>query len=141
MSGEDYLYYFVVDGSKRYDFEQENVRSILIEGDQILVNSITIPRGGRYAFEIIGLLETIRRGVVAEDESVCWSDSSSSSWSNNELEMQFMSPMMMPKKFNPKQVKPCIKQQTTTTTITTTNNRTSYCGNNNRRKVVHFEAD
>lgn len=81
----------------------------------------------------------MRRREVVVENSVCWSDSSSSSWSN-EVEMQFISPMM-PQKFNPKQVKPCIKQQTTTTTTTTTNNRTPYCGNNNRRKVVHFETD
>lgn len=86
-SGVDYLYYFVVDGSKRYDFEQDNMTPVFIDSDEmIIVNTITIPR------------ETVRVGVA--DDSVCWSDSSSSSWTN-EVEMQFMSPMM-PKNFTPK---------------------------------------
>ena len=78
-------------------------------------------------------------GVV--EESISWSDSSSSSWSSNEVEMQYVNhPMPMP--FKPKQVKPCLKLATTTTKTTTTEN--PYCGNNNQRggrKVVHFEVD
>jgi hypothetical protein len=129
----------VVDGNKRYDFEQDNTISVFIESDHMMiVNSITIPRGISYN-KLIFNSETLR--VNVGEDSVSWSDSSSSSWAN-EVEMQFMSPMM-PKKFTPKQVKPCIKMATTTTTTTTTTtvNRNSYCLNNNRRKVVHFEAN
>ena len=139
LSGEDYLYYFVVDGSKRYDFDLDNTTSVFVDSDyMMIVNSITIPRGISYD-KLIFNVETVRVNII--EDSVCWSDTSSSSWTND-VEMQFMSPMM-PKNFTPKQVKPCIKMATTTTTTTstTTNNRSSYCVNNNKRKVVHFEAD
>jgi hypothetical protein len=129
----------MVDGSKRYDFNQDNTTSVLIDSDHMMiVNSITIPRGILY-HKLIFNAETVRVNII--EDSVCWSDTSSSSWTND-VEMQFMSPMM-PKNFTPKQVKPCIKMATTTTTTTstTTNNRSSYCVNNNKRKVVHFEAD
>lgn len=138
LSGEDYLYYFVVDGSKRYDFDLDNTTSVFVDSDyMMIVNSITIPRGISY-YQLKFNVETLRVNVA--EDSLCWSDSSSTSWAND-VETQFMSPMM-PKNFNPKQVKPCIKMATTTTTTTTTTtNRNSYCVNNNRRKVVHFEAD
>jgi hypothetical protein len=129
----------MVDGSKRYDFDLDNKTSVFIDSDHMMiVNSITLPRGISF-HKLIFNVETVRVNII--EDSVCWSDTSSSSWTND-VEMQFMSPMM-PKNFTPKQVKPCIKMATTTTTTTstTTNNRSSYCVNNNRRKVVHFEAD
>ena len=87
-----------MDGSKRYDFEQDNMTPVFIDSDEmIIVNTITIPRGISY-YQLIYYAETVRVGVA--DDSVCWSDSSSSSWTN-EVEMQFMSPMM-PKNFTPK---------------------------------------
>ena len=130
-SGEDFLYYFVVDGSKRYDFEQgENVRSIALGGDEdqtLIVNSVTIPRG-IINLNLIQIGRTMRVGGGVVEESVSWSDSSSSFWSSNEVEMQYVNhPMPMP--FKPKQVKPCLKLATTTTKTTTTEN--PYCGNNN----------
>ena len=128
-----------MDGSKRYDVDLDNTTSLFIESDHMMiVNSITIPRGISY-HKLIFNAETVRVNII--EDSVCWSDTSSSSWTND-VEMQFMSPMMS-KNFTPKQVKPCIKMATTTTTTTstTTNNRSSYCVNNFKRKVVHFEAD
>lgn len=130
-SGEDFLYYFVVDGSKRYDFEQgENVRSIALGGDEdqtLIVNSVTIPRG-IINLNLIQIGRTMRVGGGVVEESVSWSDSSSSSWSSNEVEMQFVN-HPMPMSFKPKQIKPCLKLATTTTKTTTTEN--PYCGNNN----------
>ena len=98
LSGEDYLYYFVVDGSKRYDSNQDNTISVFLDSDyMMIVNSITIPRGISYN-QLNFNAETVRVNIA--EDSVCWSDSSSSSWTN-EVEMQFMSPMM-PKNFTPK---------------------------------------
>jgi hypothetical protein len=102
----------MVDGSKRYDFDQDNTISVFIDSDHmIIVNSITIPRG-IILLSINTFAETLRANVA--EDFVSWSDTSSSSWTND-VEMQSMSPMM-PKNFNPKQVKPCIKMTTTTTT-------------------------
>jgi len=88
-SGEDFLYYFVVDGSKRYDFEQgENVRSIALGGDEdqtLIVNSVTIPRG-IINLNLIQIGRTMRVGGGVVEESVSWSDSSSSSWSSKSFE-------------------------------------------------------
>jgi hypothetical protein len=87
-----------VDGCKRYDFEQDNIKPVFIDSEiMMIVNTITIPRGISY-YQLIYYAEAVRVGVA--DDSVCWSDSSSSSWTN-EVEMQFMSPMM-PKNFTPK---------------------------------------
>lgn len=64
LSGEDYLYYFVVDGSKRYDFDQDNTISVFIDSDyMIIVNSITIPRGISY-YQLKFDVETLRVNVA-----------------------------------------------------------------------------